>query len=621
MYIDALNLTPRIQNQIRCMATFDNPVFYKNKRLGYSNYYNFSTIYMGEDNEGYIKIPRGLLEDFVNECKSVGIEYDIEDNREKGRPIRVSFNGELRVQQDLAANRLLSYDNGILSATTAFGKTVVCSYLVAQRKVNTLILVENVELVSQWKEELEKFLVIDEKLPEYRPKTGRIKKRNSLIGILKGGKDTLAGIVDVAMIGSLYKKGSFHEKINFYGMVIMDECHHAASSTAQEILKKVNASYVYGVSATPMRSDNLEKINYMLIGPIRHRYTALERAISQGIDRFVIPRYTRSAAMFLDKDINKAYNHISTDDIRNLQILDDIRVCVERGRTPVVLTRFKEQAKYLYEKSKEYANNVFLMYGDNTNKENEMIRNKMKSIPNGETLILFATGSKIGEGFDFPRLDTLMLAAPVSYEGRLEQYIGRLNRDYAGKKAIYVYDYIDSHIKVFDSMYLKRLRAYKKMGFRLVGDPITDKQDVNAIYDAENYMEVFERDLIEAEKDIIISSPKLCKNKIERFVHVVKSRQEAGVAVTVFTEEPENDLYGNGLFTSTLIDEMKKLGINVIVLEEVEQHYAIIDNSIVWHGGMNLLGKEDVWDNLIRIKDSKVANELLIIAQENMKDN
>ena len=189
VYIDALNLAPRLQNQIRCMATFDNPVYYKNKRLGYSNYYNFSMIYMGEDLEGYVKIPRGMLEDIISACKNAGIPYDIEEQREKGRPIRVSFNGELRVQQDLAAQRLLAYDHGILSAATAFGKTVVCSYLIAERKVNTLILLESTDLISQWEEELGRFLFIDEEPPEYQTKTGRVKKRSGVIGTLKGGKD------------------------------------------------------------------------------------------------------------------------------------------------------------------------------------------------------------------------------------------------------------------------------------------------------------------------------------------------------------------------------------------------------------------------------------------------
>ena len=620
VYIDALNLAPRLQNQIRCMATFDNPVFYKNKRLGYSNYYNFSMIYMGEDLEGYIKIPRGMLEDVINECKIAGIPYDIEEQREKGRPIRVSFNGELRVQQDLAAQRLLDYDCGILSAATAFGKTVVCSYMIAKRKVNTLILLESTDLISQWEEELGRFLLIDEEPPEYQTKTGRVKKRSSVIGTLKGGKDTMTGIVDIAMVGSLYKKGKVHEKLNSYGMVIMDECHHAASATAQEILKKINAKYVYGVSATPMRSDNLEKINYMLLGPVRHRYTALERAEAQGIEHLVIPRYTRVVGTFSNKEINKAYNHICNNEMRNKQILDDIKNCVQNGRTPVVLTRFKEQARCLYEQSKNYADYVFVFYGDNTNKENELIRKQMKDVPKDRTLILIATGSKIGEGFDFPRLDTLMLAAPVSYEGRLEQYVGRLNRDYDGKVDVRVYDYIDSHIKVFDDMYLKRLRTYKKIGYHVSSDVITEKQDVNAIYDSGNYVEVFERDLIQSEKEIVISSPKLRKDKVDRFIRIVKPRQEAGVNITVITEEPENNLYENTLVSYLLIDEMKNVGINVKTVKNDEEHYAVIDGLLVWHGGMNLLGKEDAWDNLIRVKDSKAASELLIMAYEVTKE-
>ena len=430
IYIDALNLKPYLQNQIRCMAAFDNPVFYKNKRLGYSNYYNFSTVYLGEDTEGYIKFPRGLFENIIAECKKAKINYDIEDHREKGRPIRVSFNGELRVQQDLAAESLLAYDNGMLNAATAFGKTVVCGYLIAQRKVNTLILLESTDLISQWEEELNRFLIIDEEPPEYQTKTGRIKKRTSVIGTLKGGRDTMTGIIDIAMIGSLYKKGAFHERINTYGMVIMDECHHAASSTAQEVLKKVNARYVYGVSATPIRSDGLEKINYLLLGSVRHKYTALERAEDQGIDHFVYPRYTRVINVSAARgDINAAYALISNSEVRNELILTDIKDCMKNGRTPLILTKYKEHAKFIYDSVQEDADCVFILYGDNSTKENDSVRRQLKAIPQEKSLILVATGQKVGEGFDYPRLDTLMLAAPVSFPGRLEQYVFEAIKD------------------------------------------------------------------------------------------------------------------------------------------------------------------------------------------------
>ena len=604
IYIDALNLLPRLQNQIRCMAAIDNPVFYKNKQMGYSNYYNFSTIYLGADMEGYIKIPRGLLENVIAQCKKSEIEYDIEDQREKGRPIRVSFRGELGLQQELAAQQLLAYDNGILSAATAFGKTVVCSYLIAHHKVNTLILLESTDLIAQWEDELTRFLEIQEAPPKYKTKSGREKLRPSIIGTLKGGKDT---------IGSLYKKGEFHEKINTYGMVIMDECHHAASATAQEILKKVNAKFVYGVSATPFRSDNLEKINHMLIGPIRHKFTAMERAVEQGIDHLVYPRYTRVIQTESKSDINEIYSLISNSIVRNELIIDDIRDCVKNGRTPVILTRYKEHAKLIYDSIQGDADKAFLLYGDNSAKENAVIREQLGAVSPDETLILVATGQKIGEGFDYPRLDTLILAAPVSFAGRLEQYVGRLNRDYEGRKDVIVYDYIDSHIRVLSNMYLKRLRTYKKIGFRILSDAIVQKQEVNAIYDSGNYMGIFEQDLVEAEKEIVISSPGIIREKIERLIYLLKPRQEAGVRVTVITENPEDASYGSAEYMFALIDLMKKAGIHVKTLDSLVEHFAVIDSSLVWHGGMNLLGREDAWDNLIRVRDVKAAAELMVM--------
>ena len=615
VYVDTLNLMPRLQNQIRSMAAFDNPVFYKNRRLGYSNYYNFSAVYMGKDQDGYICIPRGLRDDLLSSCKEAGIEYDLLDYREKGRPIRVSFHGDLKMQQNLAAQHLLAFDHGILSAATAFGKTVVCSYLISERKVNTLILLQSKDLLEQWVDELNKFLSIDEEPPIYKTKSGRKKHRKSVIGILHGSKNTLTGIIDVAMVGSMYSKGKFNDFVNSYGMVVMDECHHCGSNTSVEVMQKVNARYVYGVTATPKRGDNLEKIIHMLLGPIRHSYTAKERAVEQGIGHYVYLRYTRVVDTNESKNgINSAYALISTNTVRNEMILADTRICVKEGRTPVILTRYKEQAKYLYDNLQKDADYVFILYGDNSDKENSEVRRKLKEVTRNQSLILVATGQKIGEGFDYPRLDTLMLASPVSFAGRLEQYIGRLNRDYEGKKEVIVYDYVDSHIRVFDNMYSKRLRTYKRTGFQLITNRILSKQTVNSIYDSGNYMDVFERDIVEAEKKIIVSSPELTQDKIERFIYLVKARQEAGITVTVITIEPQNISYGSPEFCQRFIQEMRESGIQVIVKEDVIEHFAIIDDELVWHGGMNLLGKEDVWDNLMRIRSDQVAAELLEIA-------
>lgn len=298
-------------------------------------------------------------------------------------------------------------------------------------------------------------------------------------------------------------------------------------------------------------------------------------------------------------------------------ILDDTRACVKEGRTPVILTRYKEQAKYLYDELQQDADHVFLLYGDNSDKENSDVRRRLKEVSGNRSLILVATGQKIGEGFDYPRLDTLMLAAPVSFAGRLEQYIGRLNRDYEGKRDVIVYDYVDSHIQVFDRMYAKRLRTYKRTGFQLITNAAFSKQTANAIYDSGNYMDVFERDLVEAEKNILVSSPELTQDKTERFIYLVRPRQEAGIAVTVITTDPQTASHGDFEFYQRLIEEMRENGIHVIMKEEVAEHFAVIDDELVWHGGMNLLGREDAWDNLMRIRSAQVAAELVEIGVKN----
>ena len=398
-----------------------------------------------------------------------------------------------------------------------------------------------------------------------------------------------------------------------------DECHHAASVTSMELLQGIKAKYVYGVSATPKRGDSLDKVIYMMLGPLRHSYTALERAEQQGIGHYFVPRYTRVVDNSESKDnISKAYSLIASSEVRNNMIISDVINCVKSRNTPVILTRTKEHAKQLRDGLADAADNVLLLYGDNTDKENLEIREKLKEISRTESLILIATGQKIGEGFDFPRLDVLMLATPVSFEGRLEQYVGRLNRDFDGKEAVYVYDYIDSHMKYFNRMYEKRLRTYKKIGFSPWIGQMQIKQVSNSIFDSGNYIEKFEQDIIEANENIVISSPDIQRNKVERFLYIVKARQEKGVRVTVITTEPDYISFGNFSVCCELIQIMRSVGIEIITKTDIDERFAVIDNCLVWHGGMNLLGKEDAWDNLMRINNPEVAAELLEIELGNI---
>ncbi len=617
VYVDSLNLCVRIQNQIKGMATIDNPEFYKNKATGYSNYYNLRTISKWAESEGYIKVPIGLLEKIEEKCKIARIVVDKKDERSYGRPIRVRFKGELRTQQTLASMQLEKYENGILCAPPAFGKTVLAAYMISKRKVSTLILLENSELLPQWVEEFKRFLDIDEKEPIYVTKTGREKRRDSVIGTLVSGKDKTTGIIDFAMIRSAYHKGEFFDNIDSYGMVLCDECHHIGSAQGQALMERLRAKYIYGLTATPERSDRLDDIVYMLLGPVRHKYSVKEQADEQGLNRFVYPRFTRVVNISGEGiDINKAYDLIADSSVRNEQIVNDVQQAVAIGRTPVILTKLKKHAELLYRMLQGVADHVFLIYGGQSMRQNKDIKDLMFSVPDNESLVLIATGQKIGEGFNFPRLDTLMLAAPIKFEGRLIQYVGRLNRLYDGKKDVVVYDYVDPHIGFFDRQYRNRLKTYKKLGYHVISAPIKDKQNSYVIFDGRDYSETFERDLVEADKEIVISSPGLIRYKVERIISLLKPRQEAGVSVTVITLEPDAVGFGDTIELHMLVDEMKNCGINVRLTADACEHYAVIDQKLVWHGGINLLGKADYYDNLIRVVNEQGAAELLEISEQ-----
>ena len=622
IYVDNTNLKAAMQNRIRRMAAISNPVFYKNQAIGTSNYDTARWIYLGKDHlSGYIQIPRGLQDELWENIKQADIDYEMEDERQQGRKINVDFKGELRPEQDKALKELIRYDNGILHAATAFGKTVVSSAIIAQKKINTLIILESSALIEQWKEALEKFLNINEGLPTYETKTGRVRKRKSLIGTLQGAHDSMTGIIDIAMAGSLCKNGKYHKMMNEYGLVLIDECHHSASETIANVLKEVKAKYVYGVTATPKRGDGLEKINYMLIGPIRYSYTAKEKAKEQGIQHLVYPRFTMTVpprGVITDKmHPNEAYEIIHNNDVRDEQIIEDVKNCVAAGRTPVVLSRYKDHSEKFYERLKSYADHVFLMTGNNSKKEHRKILEQMHQVDKNESLILIATGSLVGEGFDFPRLDTLFMATPVSFRGVVEQYAGRLNRDYAGKENVIIYDYVDNHIPMFNNMYMKRLKAYKQIGYEFGDGLQTVKQTVNAIYDGNNYSENYHKDLLDSNKNIIISSPVISGSKVYELINMLKEKQMSGVQVTIVTWTPDSYGFGDAAYWMKLHEDMRRAGFYIRTVEEYCDRFAVIDQEVVWYGNINLLAKDKVDDSIMRVRSKGIAGELMEITFRN----
>ena len=353
----------------------------------------------------------------------------------------------------------------------------------------------------------------------------------------------------------------------------------------------------------------------MLLEPIRYAYTAKDKARDQGVAHLVYPRFTRTVlpgGTATDKmHPNDAYELLRNNEVRDAQIAADVKECVDAGRTPVILSRYKDHSEKLYERVKAYADHVFLMTGNNSKREHRRILEQLKSVKATETIILVATGSLIGEGFDYPRLDTLIMAMPVSFRGVVEQYAGRLNRDYEGKDKVIVYDYVDRHIPMFDNMYAKRLKAYKQIGYDVCSGIEQYEPGAEAIFDGETYLSSYRQDLITAAHSIIISSPVISGAKIHELCAILQKRQNQGVTVTVVTWAPDFYGFGDAGYWMQLHEEMRQAGVYIKAAEDTCEHFAVMDQEIVWYGSISLLGKAKVEDSLMRVPSRKIAAELM----------
>lgn len=616
LYINKKGLKPRLQNAMRRLAAYSNPEFYSKLGRGLPTWDIPRIVYCGYDDGDYIILPRGCRTSLIDSLLDAGLQYDISDRRQFGRKVKAHFTGELYPEQMSAVKKLSAFDNGVLNAATSFGKTVVGAYLIAERKVNTLVLVHNVEIMSNWVKDLGRFLQIDENLPEYTTSTGRIKHRESCIGTFSSQRNNLTGIVDIAMITSLGKDDAVNPIVRNYGMVIMDECHHAAAYTCESVLRALTAKYVYGFTANTKRGDGQDKKIFMQLGPIRHRYTAKERAEKQGIGHYVYPRFTRVVDVSEKLGINEAFSLVASSEMRNLQIVADAIECIKLGRTPIVMTKRKEHAARLFEMLHSSAQHVFLLQGGGSLKEREKLRNQMTAVPKDESMLAVAIGQYIGEGFNYPRLDTLLLAMPISFESNVEQYAGRLNRDYEGKKDVIIFDYIDQYVPMLERMYHKRLRTYKRIGFEICSQ-VADSQVVeNSIFDWKSYSEVFGADVSSSQSEVVVSSPGLGSRKVWQFIKDVVPPQERGVRIAVLTLSPSAYTEDASGHQEEMIVALQSAGITVRSADKCREHFAVIDNSIVWYGSMNLLSREKEEDSMMRIDNPAIAQELLFIWAE-----
>ncbi|MEK7718040.1 MAG: DEAD/DEAH box helicase family protein [Bacteroidota bacterium] len=617
LFIPKEGFSQRALNQIRRLAAFKNPEFYKAQSMRMSTFNKPRIICCADETTEYLCLPRGCEEDLTELCKEFKVEVCWTDQTNGGRKIDVEFNGILRDEQPLAIEKLLEHNNGILCGTTAFGKTIAAIKLIAERKVNTLILVNKISLGSQWKDKISEFLIINEPLPSEEIYEGKKRKKNrGIIGQIGGGKQTLNGIVDIAVIQSLSREGEVKECVKDYGMVIVDECHHVSAFSFEMILKSVIAKYVYGLTATPSRKDGHHPIIIMQCGLIRYRDDAKKQAEKRPFDHYIIPRFTSFRIPEWwnkeekDLSITELYTEIVSSEIRNQHIIDDVIQCYENGRNSIILTERTAHVDLLAKELSKRIPDVISVMGALGAKETREALSRITNAPKDKPLTLVATGRYIGEGFDEPRLDTLFLAMPISWKGTLQQYAGRLHRLFEGKNEVLIYDYADIHVRMFEKMYNKRLSGYASIGYKAKGESFAT-ESVDIIFDNSNFLPVYSNDIVNATREILIVSPFVTKKRTLQMAQNLKVAFANNVKVIVVTR-PAEDYKGKDLTSwQEAIDNLKSSGVILVLKSNIHQKFAIIDQKIVWYGSINLLSFGSAKESMMRLKSPDIANELL----------
>ncbi len=609
IFIATAGLKPRIQNSLRRLAAFQNPLYYKRLAMGYSVRETPRIIPCHREPAGYIALPRGKWEELNSLLQKGGIQHRIRDKRQQGRRIKVTFQGKLYPEQQRAADKMLAHETGILHAATAFGKTAVGANLIACRGVNTLILVHNREIMKNWLEDMPKFLDVQEEPPTYTTPKGQTRRRRNIIGSLHATHNSLTGIIDVAMVTSLGKGDDIKPAVREYGMVIMDECHHGAAQTMEDVLRNIPARYVYGLTATPKRDDGMEQKVTMQFGGIRHRFTAREKAALQGISHFIRPRFTRLVNLGAPWSMQEAYREVIGNEERNALIVDDTLACIQSGKTPLLLTKFKEHAETLRRMLAGRVLHLFVLQGGRSSKDSSEIRQALYAVPESEPLAVIAIGQYIGEGFNLPRLDTLMLTVPISFAGNVEQYVGRLHRHYEGKTEVWVYDYVDIHIRMLESMYQKRLATYRKIGYSIraelrKSDEASDEP--RSIFNGEEFFSTFWKDVGTATQSVVISSPRFSPHAARQFLQSARLHQLRGIRFSVLLSQeaisPQNQ---------SALHALRGAGITVHELPQLHECFALIDGNIVWYGNAHVLVHRSAENSMMRLVNRDIAHELM----------
>ncbi len=457
IYIAKEGLHPGLRNRLLRVAAFQNPEFYRAQAMRLSTYDKPRVVACAEDHPHHIGLPRGCLADTRQTLSDLGVRMAVRDERHNGCSLDVMFHGELRREQKVAADAMLGHETGILAATTAFGKTVVAAWLIAQRGVNTLVLVHRRQLLDQWVERLSTFLDMPAKS----------------IGRIGGGRSRPTGRLDVAIIQSLVRQGVVNDCVAEYGHVIVDECHHVSAHSFEQVTRRAKARFVVGLSATVARKDGHHPIVFMQCGPVRHRVDARVQAASRPFEHFVLVQPTaflpnRSPDSDKRAEFQALYQALIDDELRTRRICDEVIASVRDGRSPLVLTERNDHLDLLERGLATGIRHVVVLRAGMSKKQRQTVTDRLAAIPHNEARVILATGKYVGEGFDDPRLDTLFLTLPVSWRGTIAQYAGRLHRLYDGKREVRIYDYADLNVPMLARMFDRRCRGYEAVGYTIL---------------------------------------------------------------------------------------------------------------------------------------------------------
>jgi superfamily II DNA or RNA helicase len=434
---------------LKHLGSIANPEFYEKQRMRFSTWKTPKFISCYREDLEWLYLPRGLTERVVGLVAELGSRLDLADDRADPEHIDLRFTGVLHPQQEVAVAELVRHDQAVLVAPPGAGKTIMASAVIAHHGTPTLVLVDRKELVDQWRSRLATNLAVE----PHR------------IGHIGGGADKSTGVLDIAMLQSLARRDE-PAVFDRYGLIVVDECHHLPAVSFSACVERARSRRWLGLTATPYRRDKLEAIIAFQCGPTRHEIKPRAVGDTELVRRELVVHETATEAGDADTtNIQTVFHTLVTDDARTKQICADIHAAVEAGRTCLVLTQRTDHLDLIVTRLAGLGDCALVLRGGLGKKARAAVSTSIATRDRNAGIVLVATGSYLGEGFDWPELDTLFLAFPLAFKGRVVQYVGRLLRSHDGKQHVELHDYVDRRIPVLQRMHTKRLPAYATLGF------------------------------------------------------------------------------------------------------------------------------------------------------------